>query len=105
MGTAFNKMKYHLCPLIEKGGIMVSSRVLNLTGLNQLQKMLLAYIENCEQPCTARVEHFASVLNCSKRKAMNALDALAAFGFFKLDEESLKEGLYLNDYTEARERL
>lgn len=98
-------MKYHICPLVDNGGILVSRRVLSLTGLNQIQKMLLAYIENCEQPCTASAEQFASVLNCSKRSATNALDALAAFGFFKLDEESLKEGIYLNDYAEAWDRL
>lgn len=98
-------MKYENCPLVKNGGILVSERVLNLTGLNQLQKMLLAYIENCDQPCSASTQHFASVLNCSKQKAVNALDALASFGFFKLDKESLKDGIYINDCAEAWERL
>jgi hypothetical protein len=104
-GSPFSKMKYEKCPLVKNGGILVSERVLNLIGLNQLQKMMLAYIENCDQPCAASTEHFASVLNCSKQKAVNALDALASFGFFKLDEDSLKDGIYINDYAEAWKRL
>jgi hypothetical protein len=98
-------MKYHKCPLVENGGILVSQRVFNMVGLTQLQQMLLAYIENCDQPCTASVEHFASVLRCTKQRVRNALDALAAYGFFKLDEESLKEGIYLNNYAEAWDRV
>lgn len=84
---------------------MISSRVLRLTKLNKLQQQVLAYIENCGDQCMIPFEHISIVLGCSKTKIQNALDALAAWGFFILDDEIKTKGFRLDNNTEAWRQL
>jgi len=94
-------MKQHRCPVIENGGIFFSTQVLGLAHLSKLQQALLAYIENCEGPCNASTEHLASIMRCSKQRINNALDTLAACGFFLLEDGALRNGLQINYKTQA----
>jgi len=98
-------MKNTNCPVLENRGLMISSRVLRLTKLNKLQQQVLAYIENCGDQCRIPSKHISIALGCSKTKIENALDALAAWGFFILDEEIQTKGLRLDNNAEAWKQL
>ena len=78
-------MKYKYCPLETNGGIMVSPLVLKIRILTPIQRMVLAYIENCHGGCEADSDHIADVFDCSRTQVENAMHILIFLNLVKIN--------------------
>lgn len=81
-------MKYKYCPLEENGGIMVSPLVFKIRILTPIQRMVLAYIENCHGGCEADSDHMAEIFDFSKTQIENAIDILKFLKLVKIKDQS-----------------
>lgn len=71
--------------------------VLKARILNDRQKLVLAYIENCDDGCNVSNDYLAELLDCSETQVSNAIHILL---FLKL--VAVRDGkMYVNPYSEA----
>jgi hypothetical protein len=97
-------MKYKNCPLDTNGGIMVSPLVLKIRILTPIQRMVLAYIENCHNGCEADSHHMADVFDNSETQIENAIKILIFLNLVKIDDISsvgLTRNIKVNYESEA----
>jgi len=75
----------------------MTRQVLKARTLNDRQKLVLAYIENCDDGCNVGSEYLAELLDCSETQVSNAIHILS---FLKL--VVFRDGkMYSNPNSEA----
>ena len=90
-------MKYNCCPIVSRGGILVSRAILKARILNSRDKFILAYIENCDDGCSVSNEYLAELLDCSETQVSNAIHILSFLKFVVVRDGKM----YVNPHSEA----